>query len=103
MQSITVTPIGFVRNAIHGPKDDYWVEVQSRIELDAGKFSVEAIKGLEEFSHVEVLFHFSGVDEGSVLIGSRRPRGNPDWPVTGIFAQRGKARPNRIGATICRV
>jgi len=103
MQSITMTPIGFVRNAVHGPKEDYWGGVQSQIELDSGKFSAEALKGLEEFSHVEVLFHFSGVDEAAVLTGSRRPRGNPAWPVTGIFAQRGKARPNRIGATICRV
>jgi len=25
------------------------------------------------------------------------------WPLTGIFAQRGKNRPNRLGSTICRL
>src|SRR5439155_6418117 len=103
MPEIKMTPIGYVRNSVHGPKEDYWGEVQSKIELDAGKFSADALKGLEEFSHLEVLFHFSRVEESAVLTGSRHPRGNPAWPVTGIFAQRGKARPNRIGATICRV
>ena len=26
-----------------------------------------------------------------------------DWPRVGVFAQRGKGRPNRLGATICRI
>ena len=34
---------------------------------------------------------------------ARHPRNNPDWPKVGIFAQRGKNRPNQIGTTICRV
>ncbi|MCB1741566.1 MAG: SAM-dependent methyltransferase, partial [Gammaproteobacteria bacterium] len=25
------------------------------------------------------------------------------WPKVGIFAQRGKARPNRIGVSVCRL
>ena len=35
--------------------------------------------------------------------GARHPRGNEAWPLTGILAQRAKDRPNRIGATICRL
>ena len=35
--------------------------------------------------------------------GARHPRGNPAWPLTGIFAQRGRNRPNRLGTTICRL
>jgi len=34
---------------------------------------------------------------------ARHPRNNPYWPKVGIFAQRGKNRPNQIGATICRL
>ncbi|MEZ5144188.1 MAG: TrmO family methyltransferase [Acidimicrobiales bacterium] len=40
------------------------------------------------------------MDESRVL---RRPRGNEAWPEVGIFAQRAKDRPNRIGVTTCRV
>jgi len=35
--------------------------------------------------------------------GTRHPRGNPAWPRVGIFAQRGSARPNRLGATIVEI
>jgi tRNA (Thr-GGU) A37 N-methylase len=52
---------------------------------------------------VEVLFLFDRVDPSRIVTGARHPRNNPDWPAIGIFAQRGKNRPNRIGSTICRV
>jgi tRNA (Thr-GGU) A37 N-methylase len=35
--------------------------------------------------------------------GTRHPRGNPDWPRVGIFAQRGKDRPNRLGVSRCEL
>jgi tRNA (adenine37-N6)-methyltransferase len=103
MPNVTMMQIGYVRGPVQGDKEDFWGNVESKIVLEDGQFTAEALKGLEEFSHVEVLFHFCKVGEASILRGSRHPRGNPAWPVTGIFAQRGKARPNRIGATICRV
>jgi tRNA (Thr-GGU) A37 N-methylase len=37
------------------------------------------------------------------MTGARHPRNRLDWPKVGIFAQRGKNRPNRIGVTICRL
>jgi tRNA (Thr-GGU) A37 N-methylase len=52
---------------------------------------------------VEVLFFFNNLREDQVTTGTRHPRNNPAWPKVGIFAQRGKARPNRVGATICRL
>jgi len=38
-----------------------------------------------------------------VQTAARHPRGNRDWPEVGIFAQRGKARPNRIGLSVCEL
>ena len=35
--------------------------------------------------------------------GARHPRNRRDWPLVGIFAQRGRNRPNRIGVSICRI
>lgn len=43
------------------------------------------------------------VSPADVVTGARHPRGNAAWPKVGIFAQRGKDRPNRIGTTVCRV
>jgi tRNA-Thr(GGU) m(6)t(6)A37 methyltransferase TsaA len=63
----------------------------------------DSLAGLEEFSHVEVLFFFDRVAESEVEHRSRHPRGNPAWPRVGIFAQRGKNRPNRLGSSIARI
>ena len=74
----------------------------SRIELDPA-FPPDALLGIEDFSHAEVLFLLDRIPEGAVERATRHPRGNPDWPRVGIFAQRGAARPNRIAATIVRI
>jgi tRNA (adenine37-N6)-methyltransferase len=83
--------------------DDIWGNVISRIELDPAQFSAEALAGLDEFSHVEDLFLFNQVLAAEVQTGARHPRGREEWPKVGVFAQRGKARPNRIGVTICQL
>ena len=100
---ILLSPIGWVRSDENGPREDYWGEVVSEIVLDRDTFLPEALDGLSEFSHVEVLFHLHGVKDSSVISGRRHPRGNVKWPEVGIFAQRAKSRPNRIAATICRL
>ena len=42
---------------------DEWGDVASMIRLDADRFSPEALAGLDEFSHVEVIFLFDQFDE----------------------------------------
>lgn len=96
-------PIGTVRNERTEPIDDGWDLIDSRIELDPAMLDPEATAGLTEFSHVEVVYVFDRVDEGDVTRGARVPRGNPAWPAVGILAQRPKARPNRIGTTVCEL
>jgi len=100
--NLSMNPIGRVEAARSEAEDDYWGGAESCIALGDG-FEPEALQGLEEFSHVEVLFVFDRVDEAKVVTGARHPRNNREWPAIGIFAQRGKNRPNRIGSTICRV
>ncbi len=63
----------------------------------------EALLGLSEFSHVEIIFYMDQVDPSKVERRARHPRNNSDWPKVGIFAQRGKNRPNQIGTTICKI
>lgn len=100
--TFTVTPVGFVQAPRSAAEDDFWGATESCIAL-TDAYGAEALAGLTDFSHVEVLFLFHGVDPTTVHTGARHPRGNRDWPAVGIFAQRGKNRPNRIGSTICRV
>jgi tRNA (adenine37-N6)-methyltransferase len=103
MTEITLTPIGIVHSPIHEPVDDVWGGVTARIDLDASRFSEESLAGLDEFSHVEIVFLFDRVANSEIHWGARHPRGRVDWPKVGIFAQRGKNRPNRIGVTVCRL
>lgn len=56
----------------------------------------EAFDGLSEFSHLEIIYYFDKVDRQNIVY-SGRPRGNPDYPLVGIFGQRKKDRPNQIG------
>ncbi len=100
--NIVINPIGYVQAARIEAKDDYWGSKVSVIKLSEG-FEPEALAGLDTFSHVEVIFVFDQVDPSMVVSGARHPRNNLEWPKIGIFAQRGKNRPNRLGSTICRV
>jgi tRNA-Thr(GGU) m(6)t(6)A37 methyltransferase TsaA len=103
LASLPVTPIGVIHNSIREAVDDVWGGLTSRIELDASRFSTDSLAGLSEFSHIEVVFIFDRVADSEIHFGARRPRGRADWPLVGIFAQRGKNRPNRIGVTVCRL
>lgn len=98
-----LTPIGVVRCTRADVVDDDWDSETSRLVLDGALFGEEALFGLDTFSHVEVVYHFDRVSEDRIETGARHPRNNPDWPLVGIFAQRGKNRPNRIGTTVARV
>jgi tRNA-Thr(GGU) m(6)t(6)A37 methyltransferase TsaA len=100
---VIANPIGMVRGGRARAIDDDWGSSRARIELDAAQFGPEALAGLADFSHIEVIFIFDQVAEDAIERGARRPRGRADWPLVGIFAQRGKARPNRIGLCTCRV
>jgi tRNA (adenine37-N6)-methyltransferase len=100
---ITFIAVGIVQSPIREPLDDVWGGVTSRIELDSSRFAPDCLKGLDEFSHVEIVFTFHRIPDSEVYFGARPPRGRADWPEVGIFAQRGKNRPNRIGVTVCRL
>lgn len=99
---IVTTPVAFVRGMRGEPEDDCWGGEEARIEL-VPMFGPDALQGLEGFSHVEVMFRFHAVDPARIVTGARHPRNNPAWPKVGIFAQRGKNRPNLLGSTICRL
>jgi tRNA-Thr(GGU) m(6)t(6)A37 methyltransferase TsaA len=100
---MTVTPIGWVRSTRADPIDDAWDSETSYIELDLDVVRDDATAGLGAFSHLEVVYLFHAAPESAIERGARRPRGNPDWPLVGILAQRAKNRPNRLGVCCCRL
>ena len=102
MMNAQVQPVGFVSAPRPHAEDDFWGGEEAIITLTE-LYTAEALQGLADFSHIEVLFLFHEVEEGKIVSGARHPRNNKAWPAVGIFAQRGKNRPNLIGSTICRL
>ena len=100
---IELTPIGYVCTTRADPTDDNWDAETTSIALDTSRFTADALLSLDSFSHVEVIYWFHREEAATPTLGARHPRGNKAWPLVGIFAQRGKNRPNRIGLTICKV
>jgi tRNA-Thr(GGU) m(6)t(6)A37 methyltransferase TsaA len=99
----TLAPVGYVVGGRSEAIDDDWGGVRAVIRLDDTQFRDDAVTGLDAFSHLVVVFEFHRVDPADVQSGARRPRGNPDWPKVGMFAQRAKMRPNRLGVSTCRL
>lgn len=94
---IILQPIAIVKNSRTAPTDDHWETILSEIVL-ADHIPAEALEGISGFSHLEIIYYFNQVNQKDIVF-SGRPRGNPDYPLTGIFAQRKKDRPNPIGLT----
>lgn len=103
MTDIVLKQIGTVRNIVLTPQDDQWGEVVSTIEIDEDMFDPQSLLGIEEFSHLEVIYFMHQVAENAVPKGARHPRNLNHLPKVGIFAQRPKARPNRLGLSRCQL
>ncbi|WP_447006700.1 SAM-dependent methyltransferase [Saccharothrix isguenensis] len=101
MNLVPVGRVGSTRTEPAG-RAHGWSRERAWIDLDVDRFGPEALVGLHEFSHLELVFLLDRVDPAEVVT-SRRPASRPDQPEVGIFAQRFSARPNRIGLTRCRL
>lgn len=94
--------VAYVHNERRELADDNWDNFTSVIEL-ADDVPDAALRGLEEFSHVEVVCLAELAQNVPPGPWHRHPRGNPDWPDVGVFAQRNKDRPNRLLVSIAAI
>jgi len=93
---ICLEPVGFVKTVAVGKevRDKNVVsQIVFREEL------TEALEGVEEFSHLFVLFWLHEMSDEDRRVMKVRPRGRSDMPLLGIFATRTPHRPNPIGIT----
>ncbi|WP_370075825.1 tRNA (N6-threonylcarbamoyladenosine(37)-N6)-methyltransferase TrmO [Lysinibacillus sp. RC46] len=94
-----IKPIAVVSNSRKMIEDDNWGDVISIIELTKDMHE-SSLKGIDDFSHLEIIFYFDKVADEKIQYEARHPRNNKDYPEVGIFAQRGKNRPNKLGVTV---
>jgi tRNA-Thr(GGU) m(6)t(6)A37 methyltransferase TsaA len=99
---ILLNPIGKVLNERTEIEDDNWRNITSKIELNE-TIDKSSISGIEEFSHLEIIYYFDKVDDSKIITGARHPRNLEHLPEVGIFAQRAKNRPNKLGLTIVKL
>jgi len=99
---MTFKAIGMVRNELKeaGTDSDDKREVVSEIVIDNSL--TEALDGLEEYSHIIVLWWMHLVNPGEVKLKAH-PMGRNELPSKGIFALRTPNRPNPIGKTTVRL
>lgn len=102
-EAVTLAVLGRVVGGRAEPTDDFWGGTRAVIRLDDGVFTPEAVRGLEEFSHLEVVFRFHLTDQTDLNLGARRPRDNPEWPEVGAFGHRNMRRLNWLGVSRCRL
>jgi len=96
-EKIELKPIGFVKTKEFG-KD---VRDRSNVsEIVLRDDLAEALDGIEDFSHLFVIFWMHEISEEERRTMKARPRGRGDMPLLGVFATRTPHRPNPIGLTL---
>jgi tRNA-Thr(GGU) m(6)t(6)A37 methyltransferase TsaA len=98
---ITLKAIGRVRNSIGKMKREGWESVVSEIILDPQL--EEALAGVEDYSHLLILFWLSRVQRAGRGMKKIHPKSRQDLPLVGIFATRTQYRPNPIGLTLVKL
>lgn len=110
MAEITLRPIGIIRNDIKKPSllihsgDLNWEDPDrqpshptaniSEIVVDPGYAGI--LDGIEEYSHLLVLYWAHLVDDDGRTITKTHPAGRKDLPMVGVFASCSPARPNPV-------
>ena len=97
LDQINAKPIGFVKTKLSKSmlkKRQYNSDLVIRSEYEHG------LKGIEGFSHLNVVFWMNRIHEKERKDLKSRPRSRSDMPLIGVFATRSPHRPNPIGLTL---
>jgi len=97
INEIKLKSIGYVRRA---SKQENVKDRSLVSEIIIRKGLTKALEGIEEFSHVFVLFYMHQVSEKDKKALKVHPRGRMDLPLVGLFATRTPLRPNPVGLAV---
>jgi tRNA-Thr(GGU) m(6)t(6)A37 methyltransferase TsaA len=116
-QVIQLKPVGVIKNQ---SKDSSWGgtlsklgwqeraarmkeqrESVSELVIDTGLDGI--LDGIEDFSHIMVLYWAHLAPEERRSVRKVHPMGNKDFPLVGVFATHSPVRPNSILVTVVRL
>ena len=98
---MTLKAIGIVRNEIKEPSHQDCEKVVSDVVIDSSL--TESLDGLDEFSHIIVLYWMHRATAAEPLPAKVHPMGKGELPLVGIFATRSPNRPNSVGKATVRL
>ncbi|NOZ06808.1 MAG: tRNA (N6-threonylcarbamoyladenosine(37)-N6)-methyltransferase TrmO [Chloroflexi bacterium] len=101
MDPVTLHPIGWVQNEFAPPMEAEWDQVESEIVLLEDL--VPALEGIEEFSHIIVIWWMHQHEQGRGEVLQIHPERREDLPLRGVFATRTPRRPNPLGMTVVQL
>ena len=99
--SLSLKVIGVVRGGVKQRPEPGWEGTVSEIVVDS--HLTEALDGLEEFSHIIVIYWMHKASALGKVATKVHPRGRRELPLVGFFAARTPYRLNPVGATTVRL
>ncbi len=97
-EPVALRPIGVVRNSVVDPRPEGWDQVRS--DLIFRNDLLDALDGIEQYSHIIVVFYCHKVPEEERTVGRIHPRGDPSLPEQGVLATRSQRRPDALGVSV---
>jgi tRNA-Thr(GGU) m(6)t(6)A37 methyltransferase TsaA len=115
--SICLKPVGVIRarfenfDRVSGADTDGWRNKAAFMQEQRSSISEIVVNddldgildGIEEFSHLMVFFWGHLITEDKFSLRKVHPLGNPEFPLTGIFATHSPVRPNPILVTVVKL
>jgi len=98
---MVLKPIATVKNSVRETGKRGWAEVVSELVFDPS--FEDAIDGLEDFSHIVVLFWMHRSPAWERSMSKTHPQTRPDLPLVGVLATRSPVRPNPLGMRVVRL
>ncbi len=95
--TVCLEPIGILRNQFSDAIAEGWESSRAQIIVD--ERWLPALDGVEDFSHLIILFWLHGIPREGIELKTH-PQGRQDLPLVGIFATRTPYRPNPIGLQV---
>jgi len=101
VKDITLKPIGKVKNSERQMRREGWETLVSEIILEPKH--EEALEGVEENSHLLILFWLHRLRRTDREMKKIHPKSRQDLPLVGIFSTRTQYRPNPLGLTLVKL
>jgi len=115
--TIHVRPVGVIKsqfrhfNWVSGEDSEEWwkktdcmkQQQQAVSEIVVDESMEGILDGIEEFSHLIVLFWGHQMPDDKRFITRVHPLGNPEFPLVGVFATHSPVRPNSILMTVVKL